>query len=465
MAIRQSILAMYAKVSDGLQQLRRLDNRDEAERLRTLGREITGLTGSAGERGWHDELIQYFNAHPTTDSSEPVTPPTTAEIRDDLASETLILAPSWSYHAIAAGYLIRELVAALPRSEADTDVPSDADAEFLALAFAASPMQNQGFAENVRVGLPRGLDMADALSGSGITGVSDFFEVLNSFADLSSAVRTNRPSSVLRKVKQEYCSVVTTESTWETIDYDVLKQRIAPVNWPLYYQEFFCRMEPQAPDYYSWKRFVEGVSGDCARYELRTGLRFWTSVSPKGLFINYDMDPDRDTDRTDELVLVDNGYIRIVPRGNGVRVTTSKQLLISGMSATALTKLAETLGYSSNAKDMFVKAAAYNQATQNLVNSPSGKTPVDTSTTWPVMIPELPPSLRDEMCRDTTTFLKSRLDNANEIAKRFGDRWEDGIDLKEYDQFATEVGDEITSAAKEGFDLATGNFRPQPSKP
>ncbi len=208
------------------------------------------------------------------------------------------------------------------------------------------------------------------------------------------------------------------------------------------------------------------MSGDCDRYRLDTALKFWKEERSGGLFLNYDMDADRTG--TDPLVLVDNGYIGIRPidpakPDKGVKVRTSKQLLISGMSATAMTKLAETLGWAGNATDMFYYAAQYKGPSTQFAKSQILKPPPqpDTSTTWPVVVPCLPPDLRGEYASDATEWLKKRFDFANDFSQEFAERWKDGLDLAEIDELNDMITAEVKTAGKEALDTATDNFRPQ----
>ena len=61
---------------------------------------------------------------------------------------------------------------------------------------------------------------------------------------------------------------------------------------------------------------------------------------------------------------------------HGVRVYTSKQLLISGLSATAFAVLARTMGYATNATDMFRKLQTYTDPLADaFMASAVGKTP------------------------------------------------------------------------------------------
>jgi hypothetical protein len=172
------------------------------------------------------------------------------------------------------------------------------------------------------------------------------------------------------------------------------------------------------------------------------------------------------------MVLVDNGYIWIVPLDpahpdQGFRVRTSKELLISGISATAMSKFAESMGYATNSTDMFFSAVKYPGVLQPFTPSaPGGTAPTpDTSLTWPVIVPELPPDLRDEFCSDTTDLIKKRLDDAHKLGCDFGARWDDGIDLADFNYLNDEVAADAKKAVKEAFDTATENFRPKSPTP
>lgn len=465
MAIRQSVFALQGAISDGLAALRQSRLAPEqVDDLRTAAWELTNLTGSAGERGWYGELFRYFNDHPSEGATEPVAPPTYAEIHADLEAADQELAPTWAARAIAAAYVL-DWISDLGVGPAN-DMP-----RFLIPTLAASPAEDDGFMETGKVGLANAEELAGRLNGKRPNNQRDFWGNMRSMSGtLATSVASLAMTAGLRKVKREYCSVTTTTAEWPTISYDKLKSVIEPDNWSSFYQQFFCEMKVVGVDAQGWTRIREAVSGECPRYRLRTALKFWKAERGDGLYLNYDMDPKREC--TDDLVLVDNGYIWIKPLdptkpSMGVRVRTSKQLLISGMSATALTKLAESLGYATNATDMFLYAAAYSGKGAHAFKATKPMQPAtpDTSTAWEVRVPRLPASLRDEMCRDTTEFIKDRLEAANELTGDFAEDWEDGIDLDEFNEFADNVGEEVTKAAKDGFELATENFRPKAPAP
>jgi len=89
-------------------------------------------------------------------------------------------------------------------------------------------------------------------------------------------------------------------------------------------------------------------------------LVFWKAKLPDGsVYINYDVDPDRDNDSG--LVEVDSGYIWITPKvpgqAKGVRIRTSKLERVSGLSPTASAALACLLGWGNQAHEMLAGTA------------------------------------------------------------------------------------------------------------
>ncbi len=331
---------------------------------------------------------------------------------------------------------------------------------------AAAPSEGPGFNETGKLGPDVAAEFSHALLGTRVNFREGFWAELDKMkGTLATAVASIQLTSGLRKVKREYCAVVSTTAEWPDIDYTKLKKAIEPSNWDNYFHEFFCEMDVIGPDAQGWTRMHESVSGECNRYRLDTGLKFWKANHSGGLFINYDLDPDRTY--SDKLVLVDNGYIWIKPLvpgypDQGVRVKTSKELLISGMSATAMTKMAESMGYATNSSDMFYNAVKYMGPVANFKPSVPKKPAVaDTSLMWPVIVPELPPDLRDEFCADTTELIKKRLDFAHAFGSDYAARWDDGIDLDDFNYLNDKMAAEVKTATKEAFDTATENFRPK----
>jgi hypothetical protein len=468
MPVMHSVLALYGAVSDALFTLHdpsapvRVDT-ETRTRLRKQAQSITGLSGSAGEIGWYNELFRYFNDHSTAPAGEfdPLVPPALHDavgefqriVDGRIASYDDGLPPSWASRAIEAAFVLDNIRAVLPSPE--DDVPPA-----LPVVLAATPT-NPGFVDGGILGDTAAAQIATALRDAGINTIDGLHQALSTFSELHPAVSTPTINPRMRKVKNEYCAVISTSAQWPDLTLAKLRSGINPVNWNKYFSEFFCAMTPEKPN----------AHGACDRYRLRTPLKFWCDERPNGLFINYDLDTDSTWPEADPLVLVDNGYIWIThldpaDPGQGVRVDTSKQLLISGMSSTALAVLARTMGWATNATDMFLKLKNYD--TKSLVGfqpspTPSVTPPQDTSTTWPVVIPHLPADIRDEMCADTNELLKKGLDDANTWFGEYMAAWHDeGIDATDFHTLTDRLGCMLSRFTKDVFTTATGNFRPKP---
>jgi hypothetical protein len=465
MAIRQSVLALHGAVSDALAALNAIDpeRSGEATGIRRLATETLGLTGSAGELGLYGELLRYFDRPEQRISDEPVSVQTPEAIRDDLLSGDA-LPPTWAARAIDAAYVFDTISNFLGVAEDETP-------RLLAPAIIATPAGSEGFNQYVRVQQDTAFQISRDLLDSRVRSAGGLRGEMRKFSGtISSAVASQDITPRLRKVKGEYCAVVTTEADWDDVDYDELKKAINPDNWDKYYDNFFCAMTPLADKDCGWTRVREEVSGECDRYRLRTALKFWSGLRATGMFLNYDLDQDRYG--TDSLVLVDNGYLWMEPidpgdPGKGVHVRTSKELLISGMSATAMTVMASTMGWATNATDMFHNAVHYTGPLTPFEVStpdPTEEPKADLSTAWPVIVPRVPGDIRDEMCSDTTDILKYGLDKAHEFGGNYAAKWKDGIDLLDFQQLAQTAGNDVKDFSIKVFDKATENFRPKPAK-
>ncbi|OBF16146.1 hypothetical protein [Mycobacterium sp. ACS4331] len=473
MPVQHSVLALYGAVSDALFELNSPGGPDGAEpdQAREQARNITGFTGSTGEIGWYGELFRYFGDHPTesTGEPEPLIPPTLEDaveefegiVEGGITSDEDGLAPSWASRAIEAAFVLDSVRRAI-----------DPGGEFepvLDLVLAATPVL-PGIDGGV-LGRAAGAEFAETIRAQNITTLRGLHKALKKNSPLHPAIATATIDPRLRKVKDEYCAVVRTSVKWPDVTLAKLKRGINPVNWNKYFGGFFCDMTAEPSNIYGWTPIREEVSGECSRYRLRTPLKFWSALHGSGLFLNYDFDTGSGWPQADKMVLVDNGYIWITlldpsDPDAGVRVRTSKELLISGMSATALAVMARTMGYATNATDMFRKLQVYKGALKDFTASVAPVAPVppkDTSTTWPVVVPQLPADIRDEMCRDTNRVLKDSLDDANLWFHQYMNRWHDGIDADDFDDLTNLMSALLRGRTKDAFTTATENFRPKPT--
>jgi hypothetical protein len=169
-------------------------------------------------------------------------------------------------------------------------------------------------------------------------------------------------TSSVRKVNDDYCTVLLTESDNGDVTLNQLAAVLDPGNWPKL-STFFQAIEIRKPTDRGWGRMLEVVeTGSGNGFTLRTPLKYWKGKIESGgsLFINYDMDDNAFQDPTsDHLVLIDNGFIVAMPMTpdepdkKGVRLVTSKELLIRGMSPTAAANLACRMGWADAGNQMF----------------------------------------------------------------------------------------------------------------
>ncbi len=473
MPIRHSVLALYGAVSDALFELNSPGGPDgpEADQAREQARNITGFTGSTGEIGWYGELFRYFSDHPTepTSEPEPLIPPSIDDavsefngiVDGGITSDEDGLQPSWASRAIEAAFVLDNI-----RPLAYPERTFEPVLDLVLAATPTSPGIDGGIVDRAN-----GTAIADSLRAKTITTLAQLHDELTKQSLLHPAIATATIDPRVRKVKDEYCAVISTSVDWPDITLADLKRGINPINWDDYFKGFFCKMTPEPPNTYGWIPVQEEVSGECARYRLRTPLKFWSALRSSGLFLNYDFDAASGWPQADKMVLVDNGYIWITlldpsDPDAGVRVRTSKELLISGMSATALAVMARTMGWATNASDMFRKLRYYKGPLEDFKASVGPLKPVppkDTSTTWPVVIPALPPDIRDEMCADTNVVLKDAFDDANYWFTEYMKAWHsEGVDAKEFDALTNLMSGLLRGLTKDAFTKATENFRPKP---
>jgi hypothetical protein len=274
----------------------------------------------------------------------------------------------------------------------------------------------------------------------------------------------------VRKIGGQFCTVVSTELFDEDHELDALIDIVDPLNWKQDLPSFFCEMDARAPNTSAgWSRVLECVSTECHEYRLKTALKYWKATRDEhGIYINYDLDENRDGDSG--LVEVDSGYIWITKaRSGGVRIKTSKALKICGLSPTATAALACFTGWAQVGIDMFVNAAdgppgtitfKPSSAPNALVIQPSASPPV---TKPPARLPELPTGFRQDLAEDAAEQANRYLDAMTWLGKNFIRRWQNGLTRTDIQRFGEAFGRELTELAVGSFDSIAGNFRPKPT--
>lgn len=166
----------------------------------------------------------------------------------------------------------------------------------------------------------------------------------------------------LQQINGRYCSTVVTDSIDDDLSVADVERIVDPMNW-WYCSKFFCKMQQNTPkrNKEHWSRVRETIGAECQFYGLSTDLIFYKGRQADGsIYMNYDIDPQR---QDHPYVLVDNGYILVSPlpeKGpteKGVRIRTSKQEHVQGLSPCATAALACLMGWADAGRDMLAGTA------------------------------------------------------------------------------------------------------------
>jgi hypothetical protein len=276
--------------------------------------------------------------------------------------------------------------------------------------------------------------------------------------------------SAIREVNGEYCTVLLTDSSDLDLTVDALKDILDPLNWPKV-NTFFQAIERRDPSPTGWGRMLEVVgTGDGGAFTLRTPLKYWKGDLPDGgVYLNYDMDDDAFSDaESDHLVVIDNGYIVATPTNPnhpeqpGVRLQTSKELLIRGMSPTAAATLACHLGWADAGKGMFFDTARLDPRPPGLepwVISTEGAPPTPRQPHPPANW-SLPATNRNEIITGAQDDANDLLSHAADAFGEFVNYWQDGLTPEDITKVSTTFGTELTRTLQNMFTNAVSTVKP-----
>ena len=450
----QSQLALYGAIDEALVE-------DYDPKIASKVEQFLPGTTGFGQRGWYREALGFLDQ--LAGPGRRVTPPDLESARADL------LGVGRSGTGLPAAVTARSIFAEVVLENVDrlrdpTNVKGLGSlAEMLSVApTPADASESDGpgrVDEDVAAQLAEGIKQTVSTRG-------EFTAFMNRQRGgvISDAVASYAPNAFLRKVRDEYCSVITTDATWTDVTFEELMNIADPLNWDEIYHGFFCTMTPRGETAHGWSSVLEEVSGDCAQYSMTTPLKFWKQSGADHLLLNYDLD-DEHAAVGDRLVLVDNGYIWITTSEDGVRVRTSKELLIRGLSSTATTALAGGLGWADNASDMFRHGAkspcknpvAFTNSTSKVVPTTPPR-----AKSFPIDPPVLPSDLRVEGVNDSVDVLKGCIANLAAFGSELASRWSNGIDAGDVRVLGTSLGAIATDASVALFDTMSSNFRPAP---
>ncbi len=274
----------------------------------------------------------------------------------------------------------------------------------------------------------------------------------------------------------KYCSTLYTDTTDDTLSVNDIEKILDPRNWKLF-AKFFCDVNAQKPKSYTacgWARILETIGPECAEWSMQTALLFYYGKdSNGGIFLNYDLDPDRQDDSG--MVEVDNGYIWVTPKNatndpsqKGVRIHTSKQERVQGLSPTATAALGCLLGWGTYANDLLSGTATEVQNDPTIVTESFVETVLTgeeklSGVGQPVGGPaKLPPDFGHAM-GDVRTLLTHHIDRSQNLAAKAGERWLAGMTRDDVKEITKEFGKHLEKFAVEAYKTAESNVKPQVS--
>jgi hypothetical protein len=269
----------------------------------------------------------------------------------------------------------------------------------------------------------------------------------------------------------QYCSTLYTNTTDDVLTVENIEKILDPRNWKLY-AKFFCDVTAQNPTDTAcgWARILETIGPECAEWRMKTGLVFYYgSDGNGGIFLNYDLDPDRQNDSG--MVEVDNGYIWVTPltgsdpSQNGVRIRTSKQERVQGLSPTATAALGCLLGWGTAANDLLSGTASMVLQNAAIVTEPFVITVLTgneklSGVGQPVGGPaQLPPDFGHAM-GDVRNLLNNQIDRSRNLAAKAADRWLDGMTRDDVKEITKDFGKLLEKFAVDAYKTAESNVKP-----
>jgi len=285
---------------------------------------------------------------------------------------------------------------------------------------------------------------------------------------------------MLEEVDGQYCSTIYTDNDEHGLTIADVRRILDPRNWPDCC-DFFHRVTPQEPGVTvnGWSRILETISPEPADYLLKTALLFYYGeFDDGGIYLNYDIDPSKQDDSG--VVEVDSGYIWVTKLDPdeelGVRIRTSKQERVNGLSPTATSALACHLGWGQISRDMLA-----GKAREIVEEIKGGLDPAEADARFfpftvspPEPLPEtdcdppgptaagahLPPNFGDTV-RDGAALATDVIDRIATTWGRATTLWLDGLTRKDVTDIFTDIGADAVAVAQKIYDTAADNVRPE----
>ncbi len=503
-----SQLAFYGAIDHAVVHAQQGGGENSDQVLRTVEAMLPGTT-AFGQAGWYRELEDFANHHRVRTSDVPVTFPSftdslaylaapTAASREQVAAaafqgnldperKKLTEHVSGSYYPDADPVLARSAYAAMvlgkitqlgglpPTLTTQQDAPTRIMAHAIN-AWGGSTRKLTDHAVKSHKKVQRLLTQAGAVHSREHWHSLAAKEVGQKFADQSLPC-----FGTIVNVHGQYCSTIYTDATDDTLSVDDIKKIIDPTNWSLCCK-FFCDVAAQAPPYTlrGWSRVLETIGPDCSEWCMKTALVFYYAIDSNSgsIFVNYDLDPNRQNDSG--LVEVDNGYIWITPKDGtnpsqpGVRIRTSKQERVQGLSPTATSALGCLLGWGNAAYELLggtakkildgtisanlqpfqeTPPAGYQSQTDSGGAQPHGAGAHST----------LPPNFADAV-KEARDLLNNLIDRTRDVTGHAAKRWMDGMTRDDVKEITEGIGTNLEAFALDVYQTAENNVKPKVTK-
>lgn len=494
----QSQLAFFGAVDNAVLYAQRGNGPHPNSVLRTVESLLPGTTGF-GQAGWYGELEDFANRTDVRvdDAREQVRFPTVAEALRDLRVPVARPEPSVTAGirggrrpaddpfdpthepALARSAYAAMILAKLARLQGlPTDLDITRTIPERILASAISLWQGS----TIRMTAPRAAadpTVQDLLSRlDDIESPQDWRLLVAQSVDPLFAEQSVPCSGKLDNVDGQYISTLYTDATDTTLKVSDIEKIIDPQNWTLACK-FFCEVVSQKPSYTrsGWSRILETISPEPEKWSLRTALVFYYARDDAGgIFLNYDLDPHRQNDSG--IVEVDKGYIWITPtRGSpgrkGVRIRTSKQERVQGLSPTATSALGCLLGWGDAAYKLLAGAAEVvveKKVPPGVVIHPFSPTPptgyesdVDHATQQqpnPATPATLPPIFGSAV-RNARDLLNDLINRTRDVGADAADRWLDGVSRDDVEKITDGIGTNLREFALEVYQIAEDSVKPK----
>lgn len=486
-------LAYYGAIDDEVVAAQKGNSRKDAEIVATVERLLPNTTGF-GQAGWFQELKQFLadNATRRSPKNGAVAPRALGQPgqRDVAVAQTI---PTFRDAISNWDALSNEYFGA---SESDAIPPSTVQ---IAVAYPCLILDKinrvRGGAHTSELGSPlaalndtcRGADSTPFVTNTaGVATIKDFTRIVTERHDAGTAVKSLPCFGLLEEVNGQYCSTVYTDHDEMGLTVDDIAKILDPRNWPQCCTFFRAvRLQNQPYTGMGWSRILETIGPEPNEFLINTALLFYYGEFDDGrggIYLNYDIDPSKEGDSG--LVKADSGYICVTPlaEGQGVRIRTSKQERVNGLSPTATSALACFFGWGEIGRHMLAGTArAVKKHTFTLDNPqpfvPSSRafadflqeqnlTKIDDlpGPATATVLSTLPPNFGDTV-QDTRRLASDLVDRVADTWSRAATRWLDGLTAAAVDDISTDVGQQLREFARDVYKTAEGNVKPQLTRP